>query len=250
MLDGAVWKLSWIETKIFTARADGIRRHAVHAARLLPHHGALPRAAVPHPRRRRWGDSRSTPTILAPLLIVLSAVQSLVAIMAIYREGGILKRLRATPLSPVTILSAHVLVKLVLDADELPPPRARRPPRDAGRDAGRHARASPPPSSSARSASSASASSSRAWSRPRASPSRSAPPSSTRCSRSRDCSSPWRACRLVACHRRDPADDARRDADARYVRGHTVERTAGSVAALLAIFAVCLFLATKWFRWE
>jgi ABC-2 type transport system permease protein len=36
-----------------------------------------------------------------------------VAIMAIYREGGILKRLRATPLSPVTILGAHVLVKLV-----------------------------------------------------------------------------------------------------------------------------------------
>jgi ABC-2 type transport system permease protein len=34
--------------------------------------------------------------------------------MAIYREGGILKRLRATPLSPVTILGAHVLVKLVL----------------------------------------------------------------------------------------------------------------------------------------
>jgi ABC-2 type transport system permease protein len=40
-------------------------------------------------------------------------VQSLVAIMAIYREGGILKRLRATPLSPVTILGSHVLVKLV-----------------------------------------------------------------------------------------------------------------------------------------
>ena len=32
---------------------------------------------------------------------------------AIYREGGILKRLRATPLSPTVILSAHVLVKLI-----------------------------------------------------------------------------------------------------------------------------------------
>jgi ABC-2 type transport system permease protein len=53
-------------------------------------------------------------TILSSLLIVLGAVQSLIAIMAIYREGGILKRLRATPLAPVTILSAHVLVKLVL----------------------------------------------------------------------------------------------------------------------------------------
>jgi ABC-2 type transport system permease protein len=38
---------------------------------------------------------------------------SLVTIIAIYRESGILKRLRATPLRPYTILTAHVLVKLV-----------------------------------------------------------------------------------------------------------------------------------------
>ena len=52
------------------------------------------------------------PAIFAAVLIAIGAVQSLVAIMAIYREGGILKRLRATPLSPVTILGAHVVVKL------------------------------------------------------------------------------------------------------------------------------------------
>ena len=39
---------------------------------------------------------------------------SLVTIISIYREGGILKRLRATPLRPYTILSAHVIVKLLL----------------------------------------------------------------------------------------------------------------------------------------
>jgi len=41
-------------------------------------------------------------------------VLSFVTIIAIYREGGILKRLRATPLRPYTILSAHVIVKLLL----------------------------------------------------------------------------------------------------------------------------------------
>ena len=50
--------------------------------------------------------------IFASLLIAANAVLSLIAIMAIYREGGILKRLRATPLAPVTILGAHVVVKL------------------------------------------------------------------------------------------------------------------------------------------
>ncbi len=54
--------------------------------------------------------------IFASLLITTSTVQSLVAIIAIYREGGILRRLRATPLRPYTILTAHVLVKLLFTA--------------------------------------------------------------------------------------------------------------------------------------
>jgi ABC-2 type transport system permease protein len=49
-------------------------------------------------------------------MICLSAVLSLVTVIAIYREGGILKRLRATPLRPHTILTAHVLVKLLFTA--------------------------------------------------------------------------------------------------------------------------------------
>jgi ABC-2 type transport system permease protein len=58
-------------------------------------------------------DIPFNPAILAAVLIAISAVQSLVAIISIYREGGILKRLRATPLSPVTIMGAQVAVKLV-----------------------------------------------------------------------------------------------------------------------------------------
>jgi ABC-2 type transport system permease protein len=54
--------------------------------------------------------------VLASVLIALNTVLSLVTIISIYREGGILKRLRATPLRPHTILTAHVLVKLALTA--------------------------------------------------------------------------------------------------------------------------------------
>jgi len=57
--------------------------------------------------------------VFAAVLIMLSAVLSLVTIIAIYREGGILKRLRATPLRPWTILTAHVLAKLVFTAATL-----------------------------------------------------------------------------------------------------------------------------------
>jgi ABC-2 type transport system permease protein len=48
--------------------------------------------------------------------MIISAVLSLVTIISIYREGGILKRLRATPLRPQAILTAHVVVKLLLTA--------------------------------------------------------------------------------------------------------------------------------------
>src|SRR5207244_10721668 len=54
--------------------------------------------------------------IFTSVLIATSAVLSLVAIVAIYREGGILRRLRATPLRPHTILAAHVMVKLLFTA--------------------------------------------------------------------------------------------------------------------------------------
>jgi ABC-2 type transport system permease protein len=57
--------------------------------------------------------------VFAALLISISAVLSLVTIIAIYRESGILKRLRATPLRPLTILTAHVLVKLLFTAATL-----------------------------------------------------------------------------------------------------------------------------------
>jgi len=54
--------------------------------------------------------------VFVAILISLSAVLSLVTIVSIYREGGILKRLRATPLRPQTILTAQVLVKLLTTA--------------------------------------------------------------------------------------------------------------------------------------
>src|SRR5207237_1314068 len=51
--------------------------------------------------------------LFVSIFISINAALSLIAVMSIYREGGILKRLRATPLRPAVILGAHVLVKLV-----------------------------------------------------------------------------------------------------------------------------------------
>jgi ABC-2 type transport system permease protein len=102
------WKLTWVETKVFLREPLG-----VIGALLVP-------VVLFVVLGRSFGLGRAeaarvppfNPAIFAALFIALGAVQSLVAIMSIYREGGILKRLRATPLSPVTILGSHVFVKL------------------------------------------------------------------------------------------------------------------------------------------
>jgi ABC-2 type transport system permease protein len=113
MLRG-LWKLTWLELKIFLREPLGVVGNVampVVAFVIMSRLFQTSRRAVPA------GASdfiAMTLPVFGSLLIAVGAVQSLVAIVSIYREGGILKRLRATPLRPETILSAHVLVKLAL----------------------------------------------------------------------------------------------------------------------------------------
>src|SRR5213596_460932 len=105
------WKLTWLETKIFTREPMGFVGTLVMPVVLFI---VLGRAfGVAKPLAVPQADIPFNVAILAAVLIAVSAVQSLVAIISIYREGGILKRLRSTPLSPVTIMGALVVVKLL-----------------------------------------------------------------------------------------------------------------------------------------
>lgn len=105
------WKLTWLETKIFTREPMGFVGTLVMPVIVFIILGRALGASKPVATPSI--DLPFNPAILAAILIALSAVQSLVAIISIYREGGILKRLRSTPLSPVTIMGAQVVVKLV-----------------------------------------------------------------------------------------------------------------------------------------
>src|SRR5256885_5684325 len=110
MLRG-LWKLAWLETKIFIREPLGLFGTVGLPVAIFVIFGRMFRASPGVPR----AVSVDLP-ILTSLLITTSTVLSLVAIIAIYREGGILRRLRATPLRPYTILTAHVLVKLLFTA--------------------------------------------------------------------------------------------------------------------------------------
>ena len=110
-----LWRLTWLEIKIFLREplgAIGGIGLPIIAFVVMSRFGGPAAARNPNAPRFIAADL----PIFAALLIVASAVLSLVAIIAIYREGGILKRLRATPLRPYTILTAHVLAKLLFTA--------------------------------------------------------------------------------------------------------------------------------------
>jgi ABC-2 type transport system permease protein len=118
MLRG-LWKLTWIETKIFLREPLGaVGTIGIPVLVFLVVGRVVGRGLAQTSLAASSFISVGLP-VFASVLIAISAVLSLVTIISIYREGGILKRLRATPLRPQTILTAHVIVKLLLTAATL-----------------------------------------------------------------------------------------------------------------------------------
>jgi ABC-2 type transport system permease protein len=113
MLRG-LWKLTWLELKIFMREPLGAIGTIVVPVVLFVALGRVAGRTLGPSALAASGFVSVGLPVLASLLIAISSVLSLVTIISIYREGGILKRLRATPLRPQTILTAHVNVKLLL----------------------------------------------------------------------------------------------------------------------------------------
>jgi ABC-2 type transport system permease protein len=118
MLRG-LWKLTWIELKIFLREPLGAIGTIVIPVLVFVLVGRAVGPKLPSASVTANSFIGVGLPVLASILIAISAVLSLVTIISIYREGGILKRLRATPLRPQTILTAHVVVKLGLTAATL-----------------------------------------------------------------------------------------------------------------------------------
>lgn len=115
MLRG-LWRLTWLEIKIFLREPMGAFGSIVLPVLVFVVVGRMLGVHINPSSLAVAGFMRAGLPVFASILIALSAVTSLVTIVSIYREGGILKRLRATPVRPQTILTAHVIVKLLLTA--------------------------------------------------------------------------------------------------------------------------------------
>jgi|ERR1035438_4830374 ABC-2 type transport system permease protein len=118
MLRGLL-KLTWIEIKVFMREPLGAFGTIGVPVLLYVVLGRIVSSKPASPSFAASGFSVVHLPVLVSLLISINTVLSLVTIISIYRESGILKRLRATPLRPHTILAAHVIVKLLLTAATL-----------------------------------------------------------------------------------------------------------------------------------
>jgi ABC-2 type transport system permease protein len=114
----ALVKLTWLELKIFVREPLGFIGSVAIPVLMFVVLARLFGPRVVTATRTVPAFGQVLPAFSA-LFVAMGAVTSLVTIISIYREGGILKRLRATPLSPAVILSAHVIVKLLLTAATL-----------------------------------------------------------------------------------------------------------------------------------
>lgn len=114
-----LWRLIWIEIKIFFREPLGAFGTVVAPVLVLVLFGRIGTYVVPRAQAAATNFFKIDVPVFVAILIAINAVVSLVAIVSIYRESGILKRLSTTPLRPQTILSAHVIVKLLLTAGTL-----------------------------------------------------------------------------------------------------------------------------------
>ncbi len=109
-------QLTWLEIKIFLREPLGAIGSVVIPVVMFLVVGRMLGGRGAAPAEGEVGFLRVGLPVMVSIFIAINTVLSLVTIISIYREGGILKRLRATPLRPQTILSAHVLVKLLFTA--------------------------------------------------------------------------------------------------------------------------------------
>src|SRR5688572_17733195 len=106
-------RLTWLELKIFLREPLGAIGSLLLPVLVFVLLGRLVGSRLQPSALATNGFLRIGLPVFTVVISGLSAVLWLVASISIYREGGSRKRLRGTPLRPVPIVAAPVLVKLL-----------------------------------------------------------------------------------------------------------------------------------------
>ncbi len=109
------WRLTWTEMKLFVREPMAAFFTLAFPLMMLFLFGSI-YGNRPTPFFGGYGSVDVSVPAYTAMLIATGGLLSLTMTMASYRELGILRRLKATPLRPLTILGAHVIVLFVMTA--------------------------------------------------------------------------------------------------------------------------------------
>jgi ABC-2 type transport system permease protein len=106
-------KMTWMETKLFLREPIGAFFTLVFPLMMLFLFGTI-YSNIPIPESGGQVSIDTAVPILTAMIIGTTGLMSTTITMATYRENGILRRLRTTPVSPLDVLAAQVIVVFVM----------------------------------------------------------------------------------------------------------------------------------------
>ena len=110
----SLWKMTWMEAKLFLREPVSAFFTLVFPLVMLFIFGFIYGSVPPPPGT----DTRSAIDVLIPALtamvIGITGLMAVTMTMASYRENGILRRLSTTPVSPLVVMAAQVIVVFIM----------------------------------------------------------------------------------------------------------------------------------------
>jgi ABC-2 type transport system permease protein len=105
----SLWKMTWMETKLFLREPVGAFFTLVFPLMFLFLFGSI-YGNVPQEEFNGQGTVDISVPAYTAMIIATTGLVGLTITMAAYRENGVLRRLRTTPINPLVVLMAQVIV--------------------------------------------------------------------------------------------------------------------------------------------
>jgi ABC-2 type transport system permease protein len=106
-------KMTWMETKLFLREPVGAFFTLVFPLMMLFLFGSI-YGNTPLPMFNGYGTIDISVPAYTAMIIATTGLVGLTITMSAYRENGVLRRLRTTPISPLIVLAAQVIVMFLM----------------------------------------------------------------------------------------------------------------------------------------
>ena len=109
----SLWKMTWVETKLFLREPVGAFFTLVFPLMMLFLFGSI-YGNKPSQYFNGYGTIDISVPAYTAMIIATTGLMGLIITITTYREKGVLRRLRTTPISPLVVLAAQVIVLFLM----------------------------------------------------------------------------------------------------------------------------------------